>query len=232
VVSDRERSSWRKYQDLVIGDRRLVPLLAYELLTASLAYAPGAAGLWLRSRLYRLLLGSLGRGALIGRSVSLRHPARIAIGADSVVDDYAALHAQGGAIAIGRRVLVGRGSVLKTRGGQIDVEDDADIGHYCHIGTAQRIRLGRHVLVGAFCCIGGGQHEFSDPETPIAEQGQRPRGGVEIEDDVWLGAKAVVLDGVTIGRGSIIGAGAVVTRDVPAGAIACGVPARVTGRRA
>jgi acetyltransferase-like isoleucine patch superfamily enzyme len=233
VVGDR-RSALSKYQAFMVGEPGILPLVKYELLQGMLAFIPGAAGILLRHWFYPLLLAHLGSRVAIGRSVTLRHPAKISIGAHSIVDDYAVLSAQGdadSAISLGERVLIGRNTVLKTRGGTVRIGDDADVGQNCRIGTTQTIEIGRHVLIGAFCCIGAGQHAFSDPDTPIVLQGQEPKGGVRIGDDVWLGVHAVVLDGVQIGAGSIIGAGAVVTRDIPERAIACGVPARVVGER-
>ena len=68
-------------------------------------------------------------------------------------------------------------------------------------------------------------------DNPMARQGFQSKGGVEIEDDVWLGAHVVVLDGVKIGRGSVIGACSLVTKDVPPYSIAYGVPAKLHGSR-
>ncbi len=73
-------------------------------------------------------------------------------------------------------------------------------------------------------------HNFSDPNIPINQQGLTCKG-ILIEDDCWLGTGVRVLDGVTIGRGSIVGAGAVVTKSLPPYSIAVGVPARVIDRR-
>ena len=234
TVGDESRSSLRKYEDLVVGERGLGALLRHELLLGTIAFVPGLAGLWLRQKLYRFLLRHIGRGVVIGRSVAFRHPGKIAIGDRSAVDDYAVLSALGGPeseIVIGERVFVGRHTVLKTRGGRIRLADDADIGPACRIGTTQKIEIGRYVLVAANCSIGLATHEFADPSTPIALQGLRRKGGVVIEEDVWLSVNVVVLDGVRIGRGSVVGAGSVVTKDVPPYSIAVGIPARVTGSR-
>jgi len=92
------------------------------------------------------------------------------------------------------------------------------------------IRVGDQVLIGPYSLVVSYDHEFSDPARPIREQ--ECRGGrVSIEDDVWIGAHCVITRDVTIGRGSVIGAGSVVTRDIPPGSIAHGSPARVVGQR-
>ena len=76
----------------------------------------------------------------------------------------------------------------------------------------------------------GGDHDFSDPEAPVLAQG-RTSAGVTIGAGAWLGAGAKILDGVTVGPHAIVGAGAVVRADVPAYAVAVGVPARVVSTR-
>lgn len=84
-----------------------------------------------------------------------------------------------------------------------------------------RVCLGACVMVGPNVTIAGGNHRFQLRETPMMFQGASSVG-VVIEDDVWIGANSVITDGVRIGRGSIIGAGSVVTKDVPAGTIVHG----------
>jgi acetyltransferase-like isoleucine patch superfamily enzyme len=90
-----------------------------------------------------------------------------------------------------------------------------------------------NIFIGANCMIATGcafmpyQHGFADTRHPVRKQPLTSRGDIIIEDDVWLGVNASVMDGITIGQGAIIGAGAVVTQDIPAHAIAVGVPARV-----
>ena len=75
--------------------------------------------------------------------------------------------------------------------------------------------------------VAGGNHDMSRTDIPIIQQPSVSRGGITIEPNVWLGARVTVLDGVTIGRDSVVGAGAVVTHDIPPFAVAAGVPARV-----
>jgi acetyltransferase-like isoleucine patch superfamily enzyme len=86
-------------------------------------------------------------------------------------------------------------------------------------------------MLAAQCYIGGGRYRvLGRTDVPIAEQPE-PRLGVVIEDDCWLGAGAIVVDGVRIGRGSVVGAGAVVTRDVEPYSVVVGVPARKVATR-
>jgi len=110
------------------------------------------------------------------------------------------------------------------------------IGDYCSInsgvifGLTCDLTLGNHVLVADNVSFRTADHEFSDPHVPVVEQGER-RGPIVVEDDVWIGANATVLHGVRIGRGAIVGANAVVTRDVAPFGVVGGVPARVIGSR-
>jgi len=93
------------------------------------------------------------------------------------------------------------------------------------------IHIGRRVEIAPRCAFQSFDHGTA-PERPIGEQPLTTKGPIVIEDDVWLGHGVIVLSGVRIGEGAVIGAGSVVTRDVPAGAIAVGVPARVVRMRA
>jgi acetyltransferase-like isoleucine patch superfamily enzyme len=93
-----------------------------------------------------------------------------------------------------------------------------------------RIRIGENVLIGPNVVMRAADHVFVDPDRLIRDQGHES-GVIVIEDDCWIGAGAVILKNVTVGRGSVVGAGAVVTRDVPPNSVVAGVPARVIGRR-
>jgi acetyltransferase-like isoleucine patch superfamily enzyme len=86
-------------------------------------------------------------------------------------------------------------------------------------------------MIAPHCALMPYQHSYADLDQPMWQQPLTSRGDIVLEDDVWLGVNAVVLDGVKIGQGAIVGAGAVVTRDVPPFAIVGGVPARIIGSR-
>ena len=108
--------------------------------------------------------------------------------------------------------------------GDIELGDNVSINPYACLSG--KVTIGNGVRIASHVSIVGFNHGFDDIETPIHRQPLTSLG-IEIGDDVWIGANAVVLDGVKIGRGAVVAAGAVVAKDIPAMAIAGGVPARV-----
>jgi acetyltransferase-like isoleucine patch superfamily enzyme len=222
-----------KYSALVVGRRGLGALLKYECIVSLAQARAGAFGLALRKRLYPMLLGSCGKNVVFGQNVVLRHPHKIHIGHDVVIDDNCLVDAKGelnNGIRIGNGVFVGRNTILSCKNGDIELADGANIGFNCEIFSASRVTIGRDVLIAAYAYIIGGDHDFSDPATSVLEQ-RRVSAGVTIGAGVWIGAGAKILDGVTIGDHAVIGASAVVREDVPAAAIAVGIPARVVSTR-
>ena len=227
------KSSRAKYAELVVGRAGLAALLKHELVVLIAQPVPGALGLALRKALYPLLLGFCGRGALFGQNVVLRHPHKIHVGNNVVVDDNCLLDAKGESnrgIRIGDGVFIGRNTILSCKNGDIDLADGANVGFNCEIFSASRVTIGASVLIAAYGYVIGGDHDFSDPTRPVLQQG-RTSAGVTIGEGAWLGAGAKVLDGVTIGPHAVVGAGAVVRDDVPAYAVAVGIPARVVSTR-
>lgn len=113
---------------------------------------------------------------------------------------------------------------------EIVIGDGCSIGDGAHITAINRIQLGKNVLTGKYVLITDNAHGEADASLLETAPDKRPlvsKGPVIIEDNVWIGEKASILPGVHVGRGAIIGAGAVVTKDVPAGHIALGVPAQI-----
>jgi acetyltransferase-like isoleucine patch superfamily enzyme len=230
---DRRTSAREKYAALVVGRPGLGPLIKHELITLVSQNTPGALGLVLRKTLYPWLLGACGRNVIFGQNVVLRHPHKVRIGHDVVIDDNCLIDAKGRGnrgITIGDGVFIGRNTILSCKDGDIDIEDRANIGFNSEIFSASAVRVGSDTLIAAYCYIIGGDHDFSDPSQPVLAQARRSTG-VIVGTGAWLGAGAKVLDGVSIGDGAVIGAGAVVRDSVPARAIAVGVPARVVGQR-
>ncbi len=227
------RSSRAKYAELIVGRPGLGALLKYEIVVMLAQSRAGALGLVLRKLLYPSLLGSCGRNVVFGQHVVLRHPHKIHIGDNVVIDDSCLLDAKGSSntgIRIGSGVFIGRQSILSCKNGDIEIADGANIGFNCEVFSASRVSIGRQALIAAYVYVIGGDHDFSNAAAPVLEQARRSQG-VTIGDGAWLGAGAKILDGVSVGDGAVVGAGAVVRDSVPPGAIAVGVPARVVSTR-
>jgi len=226
-------SSRAKYAELVVGRPGLGALLKHELIVALAQARVGAFGLVLRKALYPRLLGSCGRNVVFGQNVVLRHPHKIHIGSNVVIDDHCLLDAKGESnrgIRIGHGVFIGRNTILSCKNGDIDIGENANIGFNCELFSASRVSIGPSVLMAAYTYVIGGDHESSDPSTAVLAQA-RTSLGVSIGKGAWIGAGAKILDGVTIGTHAVIGAGAVVRDEVPGWAVAVGVPARVVSTR-
>lgn len=217
-----------RYRDLIIGRSGLWPLVKYELIVLASSIVPGALGLFLRQRLYPRLLGACGRNVVFGAGVVLRHPHKIRIGDNCVIDDNCLLDAKGRdneGITIGEGVYLGRNSILSCKNGDIVLKDRVNIGFNAEVFSGSRVEIGCDTLVAAYCYFVGGDHDASKADVGLTEQGSRSRG-IRVGANCWFGAGVIVLDGVAIGAGAIVGAGAVVTRDVPDYAVSVGVPAR------
>ena len=229
ALFDEKKSKADKYRDLVIGRPGWGPLLGFELVTMLSSWVPGALGLFLRSKLYPLILGRVGRNVVFGANVTIRHPHKIQIGDNVVIDDQCCLDAKGSdnqGIVIGEGVFIGRNTILSCKNGDIVIEDKANLGFNCEVFSASRVRIGKSILMAAYTYLVGGDHLYDRVDIPVLEQGRTARG-IDVDDNVWLGTHVVVTDGSTIGRDAIIGAGAVVVGEIPEFAIATGIPAKV-----
>jgi acetyltransferase-like isoleucine patch superfamily enzyme len=233
ALGDERASALRKYQDLVVGSRSLARLLVYELVTLASSWVPGALGLLMRKALYPLVLGRVGRGVVFGQGVVLRHPAKIRIGDGVTVDDLVVLDAKGThnrGIDLGNGVFLGRGTILSCKDGDIVVGDHTNLGSHCEIFSGSTVTVGHHGLFAAQAYLVGGGHQWEDATRAVIDQPRTSRG-ITLGDNVWLGTGARVLDGVTLGSNVVVGANAVVNTDLPDGAVAAGVPARVLRQR-
>jgi acetyltransferase-like isoleucine patch superfamily enzyme len=151
------------------------------------------------------------------------------LGPKTRIGPHAAIE-QARCLATGERVQVERGAFLKfSEGARAHIGAHTFIGFGAELDISLELEVGRHVLIAPGCFITDHAHRRA-AGTLLDAQGSEC-AAVRIGDDAWLGAKAVVLPGVTIGAGAIVGAGAVVTHDVQPGEIVAGVPARVIGKR-
>ena len=160
-----------KFSALIVGKPGWGALLKYELVIQLSQAVPGALGLALRKSLYPALLGSCGRNVVFGQNVVLRHPHKIHIGSDVVIDDQCLLDAKGesnAGIRIGSGVFVGRNTILSCKNGDIEIADGANIGFNCEIFSASRVRVGRDTLIAAYTYLVGGDHEMTDARQAVS----------------------------------------------------------------
>ncbi|MGE5531288.1 MAG: acyltransferase [Bacteroidota bacterium] len=156
----------------------------------------------------------------------------VAVGANPYIKSRVQV-SYGPNIKIGDRVRLGGGIILSCAPqGSIQIGHDVLINDYSIINSASGVILEDWVTIAPFCQIVDGDHGIEDLERPVREQHENDvHAPVHIKRDVWLGSHVVVLRGVTIGAGAVIGAGSIVTKDIPDGAIAVGVPAKVVAWR-
>ncbi len=192
---------------------------------------PTIAGIGVRSVLYRLIMHIDGSAA-VERNVRLRFASLIHLAAGSYLDEGVYIHACPGGVDIGANTLVLHGAVLHVynfRGlphAGIRIGRDSLIGEYTVIRGQGGVTMGDRVYTSPHTQIIAVNHVFDDRDRPFVEQGITAEG-IIIEDDVWLGSAAVITDGVRVGRGAVVAAGAVVTHDVPPHTVVGGVPARM-----
>jgi len=182
----------------------------------------------------RRILAYLTRHPYISPKAQI-HCQRLSVGPQCFVDDYVTIfaHPDGGEVRLGEGVHLYRGTIIEVgRGGSVVIGDHTHIQSHCNIkGFLGSTIIGRHVQIAPHCGFSPYEHGFGDAGAEIRDQEIVSSGDIVLEDDVWLGLSVQVLDGVTIGRGTVVGAGAVVTRSLPANSVAVGVPARVIRQR-
>lgn len=134
-------------------------------------------------------------------------------------------------------IQIGRGSTIKPRtviqagrGGKVCIGEFCSVDFFSTLAGFGTLIIGKQVLISPHSAIFSLNHHYADPDIPIAQQGVSTQG-ITIEDDVWIGAGAKILDGCTVGRGSVVGAGTVLTKSVEPWSIVAGVPGKVIRKR-
>ncbi|WP_281258927.1 acyltransferase [Stenomitos frigidus] len=226
-----------------------------ELLVSTLVGSlPSKPGKLLRRLLYRPILKTIGKGVNIDHDCKFLGAQRIHLGDETFIShnvsfatlpnnqivlrpnvslgDNVSLNSDGhdSKILLHEGVKLDRGVDLRAHGGCIEIGQNTYIGPYGCLAGPGCIRIGRDCMIASHTGIYANNHNFDDLTRPINVQGTTNQG-IVIEDDCWLGTGVKVLDGVTIGKGCVIGAGAVVTKDMPPFSVAVGVPAKVISRR-
>ncbi len=194
-------------------------------------WIPTIAGIGIRGLVYRLILNMDGMAA-IERNVRIRFAENLHLGHGCYIDENVYIHAAPHGVQIGRNTIVMHGAILHVYNFRnlpqagISIGEDCLIGEYSVIRGQGGVTIGNRVYTSPMSQIISVNHVFNDPTRPFIDQGITAEG-IVVEDDVWLGAASVITDGVRIGKGAVVAAGAVVTNDVPPHTVVGGVPAKV-----
>jgi acetyltransferase-like isoleucine patch superfamily enzyme len=168
----------------------------------------------------------------LGKGIIIRHAECISIGDDVFIAGGVPLRSEGNKalIKIGAKSVLAYGAMLLTHEGTIELGENCSVNDYCMLYGYGGLKIGNNVSIATGTVIVPANHNFSRRDIPFKSQGSTGLG-IIIEDDVWIGANVTILDGIHIGHGAIIGAGAVVTKSVEPFTIVGGVPARFIRER-
>ncbi len=190
-------------------------------------------GLW-----YRIWMGSVKGWLLVGKNVRIRYPKYLHLGKQVIIEDGVELNCLATkGIYLGDRVSIGKYAIIRPAniyGGAIGeglvLGNHSNIGPFNYIGCSGKITIGNNVMLGPRVSIYAENHLFDNPNMTIKDQGVN-RMAVTIEDDCWIASNAVILAGVTIGKGSVVAAGSVVNENIPPFSVVAGVPAKLIKSR-
>jgi acetyltransferase-like isoleucine patch superfamily enzyme len=218
---------------LYINRQATSPLkyIAEQSILSLFGWIPTVIGIGLRALIYRLILRMRGVAA-IENGVRIRFADQIELGRNAYLDQGVYLHACPSGISIGDNSFVMHGSVLHVYNFRnlphafIRIGANSLIGELNVLRGQGGITIGDRVYTAPMVQMLAVNHIFDDPTRPMVEQGITAEG-IIVEDDVWIGAGAIITDGVRICKGSVVAAGAVVTQDVPPYTVVGGTPARV-----
>jgi len=152
--------------------------------------------------------GKLGKHVVFGKILEIRNPKKLFIGSN---------------------IQILRGVILRPGKNKIIIGDYTAINPYtCIFGD---VKIGKYCMIAPNVMIAGGNHDIDDISVPMMKSGKSTNKGIILEDDVWIGANSVILDGVKIEKGAVVAAGSIVTKSIVSYDIVAGNPARVINNR-
>ncbi len=175
---------------------------------------------------------------LIGRHVKIRYPHYLTVGKNFIVEDNAEIMALSRqSIICGDNVTIGAYTTIKPSnyygrnlGEGLRIGNNSNIGRYSYVGCSGLITIGNNVMISPRVSLYAENHNFENTNRPMKTQGIT-RNPITIEDDCWIASGSIILAGVTIGHGSIVAAGSIVTKNVPPYSIVAGNPAKIARSR-
>jgi acetyltransferase-like isoleucine patch superfamily enzyme len=181
----------------------------------------------------RCYLARKGRVGYVASSAVIEHSA-LQLAKDVYLGDRVTIYqsSNGGTVSLKEGVHLYSDIIIENgKGGTVTIDEGTHIQPRCSISAYKgSVKIGKRVEIAPNCAFYPYNHAM-DPDQLIRNQPIVSKGDIIVEDDVWLGFGSIILQNVRLGQGCVIGAGSVVTRNIPAGAIAVGNPAKVIGNR-
>lgn len=235
IPKGRLRDNFWNYVERVTGEHSLQRFIWQGSVLTLLSGLPTIWASVLRGKAYKGLLGGLGSSCIIEKNVRFNVPQKIFFGNRVFIGENSYLDARHleSEIRLEDDISVHRSCVLRIFRdgiGKICIREGAALNMHVYIDGDGGVEIGKNSLLSPGVHLFSGNHIFKDPSIPIKFQGTE-YGRIEIGEDVWLGTNVIVLPGVSISDGSVVGAGAVVTKDIPSYSIAVGAPAKVVKKR-
>jgi acetyltransferase-like isoleucine patch superfamily enzyme len=191
----------------------------------------------MRGYCYKLFMKQSKGLLFVGRNCRISHCNKIRMGKTITIGDNVEINALsrqgitlGNNVSIHRNTIIECTGVIRELGEGLVIGNNVGIAQNCFIQVRGKVTLGNNIMFGPNVSIFSENHGYERTDITMLEQ-PTTRKGVVIEDDVWLGTRCVILDGVTIGKGSIVAAGAIVNATVPPYSIVAGVPAKIIKSR-
>ena len=179
----------------------------------------------------RYLFASIGKGCFVSPSSLIPFPQSVRLGEQVMLDDQCGIITQNASIYLGDRTTIGAYARIQAVQGDIRLGENCTLQQFSMIsGYSAGILIGDNVRIGAHTLIIGSNHIIDGRDTPIWKKGSTSLG-IKINNDTWIGSNVTILDGVEIGEGCVIAAGAVVTKNVLPFTIMAGVPAKLIRER-
>ena len=221
-------SSFKKYRQSVIGDGGIVNLMLYEVVNFVCMSLPGRWGRSLRRFGLSVISGHLGRHVQLGTDILFTQPRKLHIEDHVVIGDEVTLGIKntGGGIVLKEHVAIGDRTIFSCAGATITIGKATRIENDCRLGTLKGLTIGERCIIGPYACISGAGHASSDLSRPMIRQPLVSKGHTVIEDDVQIGERVTILDGIFIGSKSRIADDSLVIRDIPSGSRVVGIPAK------
>jgi acetyltransferase-like isoleucine patch superfamily enzyme len=222
-------STWERF-------KKRLQAFQEKLLIAALGTIPFFIGKILRRFFYGFILAGIKNSSEIAAGVIFHNPGTISLGDGVRIESFVRFLNFGSVseiylhdhVVISQHVEI-RVHAPKEENSKVEIGTNTYIGPYSYL-SGKNISIGKNCLIGPYVGIFANNHVFQDPNRPIREQGHTYKG-IVIEDDCWIGTGTKILDGIRIGFGSVVGAGSVVTKDLPSYSVAAGVPARIIKMR-